>query len=165
MKTILTVLILTALAFGQSTPNLRTTTTWMQDFASTHSIWANDDGSMAFEHLQIDGCRVFATIWMTKDGKVIPPKENDAAFSFSLGDLDPQTVRTVVPNDHNVRAYVEFETTDSKRLIQLSSQKGAPVGVGMASWEINLDNKENADRFTNAFKHAVTLCGGKPSTF
>ena len=166
MKYLFAVLILTAaLASGQSEPNLHDTTKFLEDFSVAHGHWINDDGSIGLEVVSVIECKVTVHLELIKNDKLVPPTPADATGSFSLGDLDPNTVKTVVPLDHHsVSAYTQFETTDSKPLISLGRRDGH-AEPQLAGWEINLDSKEDADRFTKAFKHAVILCGGKPSTF
>jgi len=37
--------------------------------------------------------------------------------------------------------------------------------IDLTSIQLGFSTPEYAQRFAKAFKHAVTLCGGKPSTF
>ena len=164
MKYLFAVLIMTAaLANGQSEPNLHDTTTFMENFVEAHGHWINDDGSIGLEVVSVIECKVTVHSELIKNDTLVRTPA-DATWSFSLGDLDPNTVKTVVPLDHHPSAYTQFETTDSKPLISLGRRDGHAEPL-LAGWEINLDSKEDADRFTKAFKHAVILCGGKPSTF
>jgi hypothetical protein len=66
-----------------------------------------------------------------------------------------------VPSDSDIHhyTYVSVETTDNKRVGEISGEKL------VSSETVNLDSKENADRFAKALKRAVLLCGGKVSTF
>ncbi len=49
------------------------------------------------------------------------------------------------------------------------NEKSSPQTGGWLSRntfvEIVFDNADDAKRFVKAFKHAILLCGGKPSTF
>jgi hypothetical protein len=174
MKYTLTMMLLALAsmsAFGQS---LKDTTQWLENFSAYHGAWVNDDGSIAFEHLDINECSVTDRVFsLDKNGVPDPADFGDkhAHFEFSFSDLDPNTVKTNVPLDHHsVHAYTEFETTDAKPKIGLCGQVNVngteKTSCGpFTRLSINLDNEADADRFTKAFKHAVILCGGKPSTF
>jgi hypothetical protein len=115
-------------------------------------------------------------------------------LQFSLKDIDPSRVKTkrdeIDPKyrPHVVGAIVEFWTTDDKSVIRKQSavwkvdsiyytsnenlvsctgpDKGcATKEASIETGDLTVDSLEFAQRFAKAFRHAVELCGGKPSAF
>jgi hypothetical protein len=149
LKRILILLLLTGVAaVGQT---LHETTQWMQNVVSEHSYWRIKDatGDNSFSNrLTFDSCRV--TQSMFENGK----KQGDT--TYSLKDIDPQSLE--VERQNGGFFAVMFDTTNAQDKINMN-------GSAFSSWVVNLDNGEYAKRFAKAFRHAVVLCGGKPSTF
>jgi S1-C subfamily serine protease len=82
---------------------------------------------------------------------------------MSLSDIDARSVKVCA------RSHVCFETTNNLgKIVQLvpaddKSEKFSEYDLDRG-WVV-LDSAENADRFANAFKHMVSLCGGGKSAF
>jgi S1-C subfamily serine protease len=82
---------------------------------------------------------------------------------MSLADIDARSVKVCA------RSHVCFETTNNLgKIVQRvpsddKSDKFSEYDLDRG-W-IVLDSAENADRFANAFKHMVSLCGGAKSAF
>ena len=87
-------------------------------------------------------------------------------YHFSLKDLDPNSVASV--KDNPFENAVVVETTNSEKRITESFT--LPSGKAEernkhTRVELVFDKGDNARRFVKAFKHAIQLCGGKPSVF
>jgi hypothetical protein len=90
-------------------------------------------------------------------------------YRFSLKDLDPKSVVWV--KDMPFENAVIADTANSVKNVNVVFTP--PEGV---TWDKSLDepqtfvalvfdNGDHAKRFVKAFKHAIQLCGGKPSPF
>lgn len=109
------------------------------------------------------GCRVRFTVFQSLvfDSKVTT---SGSQFFFNLGDIDPQSVSYVrgsegdwgrfqadTANDtNNIHIRLDFELVDGPLTTKEFSTFLYP---------------EYGARFAEAFRHAVTLCGGKSSIF
>lgn len=82
-------------------------------------------------------------------------------FQFDLGDIDPSAI--------SFQKWGAFtaKTTDDEKKIELKDELAIshdviPIHTNSISFVLD---KEYGPRFVKAFKHAVELCGGKPSKF
>ena len=87
-------------------------------------------------------------------------------YHFSLKDLDPSSVASV--KDNPFENAVVVETTNSEK--RITESFSPPTGKAEerskhTRVELVFDKGDNARRFVIAFKHAIQLCGGKPSVF
>jgi len=163
------------------TPSLKDTLSWMHNFADANAfqyVFQDPDNNSPcaigargcqLRHdvstFNSQGCSATVTLTLTLDLKEI----GGTTYVFSLKDLDPNRVTSVseTPLQNAVRA----ETTNKVKTIteSLSLAVGnatGPVEPDKDTWlEIVFDSKDDANRFANAFKHAIQLCGGKPSLF
>ena len=137
-------------------PSLKETLSWMQSFSASHAFW----GDSLSDSLKFDECKVEQT--MEQHGKPIHGNGDNDTAMYSLGDLDPTSIKAYSGyKDKPDFAFVEFETTNSRDRISL----GKPFHPILSNWTINFDEYASAARFTKAMRRAVVLCGGKPSTF
>jgi hypothetical protein len=85
-------------------------------------------------------------------------------YHFSLKDLDPNSVASVKDNPFENAVAVETTNTE-KRVTESFALPSGKVEQRDKHTRVELvfDKGENARRFVNAFKHAIQLCGGKPS--
>jgi len=108
------------------------------------------------------GCAVTVTWTIT-----IGFKDNGTyTYRVSLKDLDPDTVKWT--KDRPFENAVHVDTTNSVKAIAeaFSPPAGKAEEGDKQTWvELVFDNKADAERFVKAFKHAIRLCGGKPSAF
>jgi hypothetical protein len=167
---LLMTLLAPRLIYAQTTngPNLAETLIWMQNFAKAHSYWATEKSKdnpngVDSTRLSFNKCEVVQTLF---DGF-----KSLGDTRYSLADIDPQTIKS--DKLKGSEGGVSFETTNSQDLIGIN----VPVAWGgsiqeyckhqtcTSSWRINFDTEENAKRFATAFRNAVSLCGGKHSTF
>jgi len=172
---------------GQSgrtpTPSLQETVSWMTSFLDAHGqewtgatepLQSNVMG-LSQAHLELlqaashsdfagkEACAVFvrhnmATAVQLHDDMKVPTKTwTETMF---LADLDPSTIKVVS------RTHVHFETKNNlDKIVEI-----VPAGDKFSEYDLNLgnfilDSAENAERFANALKHAVNLCGGAASPF
>jgi hypothetical protein len=90
-------------------------------------------------------------------------------YRFSLKDLDPKSVTWT--KDRPFENAVITDTTNSAKKVNVTFTP--PTGKTWdksldepQTWvELVFDNRDDAKRFVKAFKHAIQLCGGKPSSF
>jgi hypothetical protein len=81
---------------------------------------------------------------------------------LNLSDIDPNTVslHKTPQGDYEFQA----KTRNNERTIQHTSESSNTLELATDSIAFRLD-PSYGPRFTKAFKHAVVLCGGKPSIF
>jgi hypothetical protein len=135
-------------------PSLQETQAWMHSFAADRGAGATYEGS---------GCSGAVT-WLETDGSLY------YTFSFSLKDLDPESARSVQtvispPALQNMWRATAVTTNNLKKVAvynhhtkQNEQDDSVIEGIGFRS-------SEDADRFAKALRHAIVLCGGKPSPF
>jgi Trypsin-like peptidase domain len=92
------------------------------------------------------------------------------AFTFDLGDIDPESVS-------QEGGIVHFRVTDDQKKINFARSVAKDEDHFRSDHLISSDHfltnkgdffagdEDYAKRLAKAFKHAVVLCGGKPSTF
>jgi hypothetical protein len=121
-----------------------------------------------------DGCRVK----VVKLAETVNPLVGDyvAQYTdeFALSDFDPYTVKTDT-GDSDLRGHiVVFSTTNDKKLIHCSSitlngkDAGQPSECVPAlddTEQLRFSSTDYTERFAKALRHAIKLCGGKPSAF
>ena len=85
--------------------------------------------------------------------------KHDSTFKITmdLKSIEPMRVR-FTPVEGKPWAYVDIGTTNDEETIQTPDRKTAGVAL-------RFDEPDFAKRFAKALRHAVELCGGKPSTF
>jgi hypothetical protein len=141
------------------------------------------------ETLTYDGCVM--TLHLEDDPKASLYSEiyTSSVNSFNLQDIDPNSIREWQFDSHHGglpcelnpvmmvcdMERVEFQTRNKSPLIDvvthavLSGIQGADRNSFSQSKTfvsvLLLDNIEYATRFVKAFRHAIAVCGGKPSPF
>jgi hypothetical protein len=86
--------------------------------------------------------------------------------TFNLRDIDPNSIQVAKEPEGSrdyvgVSAQVKLSTRNDLSLLDYTGNV-----TGKTSFDsFNITDSEYAERFAKAFKHAVELCGGKPSTF
>jgi len=152
-------------------PSLQETISWMQKFYGAHGSGAVFFSTDPFhQKASAPGCAVYLAVqYMAGKTWVVE--------YFDLSDIDPDSVKVksrlpLVDGDA-----VAFETSDGSLKIHhittsdptmtpkklLSSDQAR--SVQMPGGTIILDSSESNQRFANALKHAVTICGGTGSPF
>ena len=176
----------TTMAHAQT---LKETTDWMKSSLAPKGIAdleANGfnlyetNGSRYSESLSLEfnGC----SVKVTKDTVLTDFAVNDYHTryieTFNLSDIDPKTVLTTDVGSGIWRqrdTAVTFSTTNDKKTIHCSAivtEQGAKFGKDAGCMPaddsdelMRFGTSEYARRFVKAMRHAVTVCGGKASTF
>lgn len=100
-------------------------------------------------------------------------------YQFHLGTIDPESVKVVTSRESQKQpegwklTNVHLATTNNEKTIWASASnweesKKVPESLqlwSMTDFDFQFRDTEQAERFAKALKHAVTLCGGKPSSF
>jgi len=172
IATLILAVTLTSLnsGFGQTTdshksistkPTLAATLAWMHntldsglgDTATTDEVRQNRMSSAS--------CDVTFVYQTVKDSKTTYRNSN----TFNLKSIDSTSI-AVTSSGHDIlgkKSIVTFNTTDNAKLINLHIPSD-PDGTPTDSLLIELPS-DYANRFVKAFRRAVILCGGRPSTF
>lgn len=163
-------LLVTHLAYAQtsavSQPSLEETLSWMKNFSTQHGFqYAQPDrppvqsnqlvpGSVCDVSVEYKSLRTTVTDSTTKSVKLV----------FSLRSIDPQRIKTQNSSDTNE---VAFEASDSSGKIRFQTELGSGRKIDgfVGQYTMFFDSTDSARRFAEAFKHAVTLCGGKAAPF
>ena len=170
--------IVSATAYAQQPTSLEDTLVWMQNFAADNGSQFTgerntDNGACKLGtpncELRHDvttfdshGCRATIEWSVAVNYKDV----GTHIYHFSLKDLDPNSVAAV--KDNPFENAVVVETTNSEKRVTESftlpngktEERNKHTRV-----ELVFDEGDNARRFVKAFKHAIQLCGGKPSVF
>ena len=92
-------------------------------------------------------------------------KTRDTVIGLNL--IDPDSIQWYVdPVLDGTTGTIEMVTTNDLKVI-VEQMEGDEAAKGYLTQEVFIDfiSTEYAQRFAKAFKSAVTICGGKPSTF
>lgn len=157
---------------------LKGTTDWLHNFveanAARYREEANGELSDWKGHLSAKGCE----ITIQEDGhveKTLPYRSFHRAM-FNLKDMDPSRVEQSVLDD---TARISLHATNERPIVRNISKLVFPKSFDdePVEWEndefandhvvtlIGLGDSNAAQRVAKALRHAITLCGGKPSTF
>lgn len=162
---LLTVVFISLSTFGQTNskpPSLSETLEWLTGASYEES--GDGNNHITFETSGKDGCAVVITETRAKASHGFWIKE-----SFSLADIDPSDVQV---HDLSQGPYgkpfagkyaVRFHTTNYRKKISSTAwDYSDPI---LTSDYTVFTNESFAPRFAKAFRRAVTLCGGKPSSY
>ena len=176
-KVLFLVAIVSVTAYAQQSVNLKDTLLWMHNFvADNGSQFVGqrnpDNGSCELgtpnceqrhdvSTFDSQGCSATVKWLVTLNYKDIGAH----TYQFSLKDLDPKSVAVV--KDKPFQNAVLVETTNSeKKVTESFIMPGSKTEESKHTWvELVFDSEDSAKRFAKALKHAVQLCGGKPSAF
>jgi hypothetical protein len=172
-QAILAVLLLVTAA-AQSGPSLQDTEDFMIGLLQQyHRVM--DDGRT--QQLQLvskyakagkepEPCRLYtedAITFSTKDWKLQVQE-----FQFHLGTIDPNSIVvqdvTTLKQHRKVANSVAFHTTNHNQVIWMTWDNYKTL-YQSSEYSFDILGDENAKRFAKALRHAVELCGGKPSAF
>ncbi len=161
-----------------------------QGGASGHGVQDNQNNGVSFlkrnETLSAKGCEM--TLSIHDDPLVAKDVRMDTTTSFDLGDIDPHSIKMLeydltsgglscreFPGTVCNMAVLEFETRNQLPLMaekihltfpKLTGKDHESDGAKRAFVaNIYLDEIDYSKRFERAFRHAISLCGAKPSTF
>jgi hypothetical protein len=107
------------------------------------------------ETFNYKGCQITTTTISNREG------DHGLHETFNLRDIDPQSIRVLNNPPLGDVAEVKFSTRNN---VEALVYTGNTIGKSDNS-EFTMDDLAYAGRFTEAFRHAVELCGGKPSAF
>jgi hypothetical protein len=173
-------------------PSLEETMAWIESTYNDHSEAGGASGhgfyfptpikagydSANLQSFAHDSCAItMRTKTTTRDdnyqyGK--PTDSNVYIHIFNLKDIDPTSVRLFCPNNWSSYCQenaVVFGTTDRRQLITKTpiDPKGKQPQYGLIAHDSSdgfiSDDYDYAFSLVKAFRHAVELCGGKPSVF
>ena len=135
-----------------SEPSLQETQAWMQSFVADRGSGATYEGS---------GCSGSIT-WLDNG-------TTNYTFSFSYGDLDPNTARSVQtvvspPAVQDMWRATAVTTSNLKKVSVYNHQTNQHEQDSVIEG-IPFRSSEDADRFAKALRHMIAVCGGKPSPF
>jgi hypothetical protein len=152
-------------------PNLATTLDFMRNTLSRYG-YMDDELNLKGD----EPCRIYVESEITVELHTSQDGDYPFEYQFHLGTIDPDSVRVVT--NENQKAYeksttVHLATTNNRRTIFASASewkesKKVPKSLQIADFtdfDFHFRDKEQAERFAKALKHAITLCGGKPSAF
>ena len=165
-------LILALLSAGQNShsPTLKETFEWMQSAFPDSRTMTAQRASETRELKFVEGrgddppsCTVtIIQRWPTQDGK---RAMRSTVIDLSL--IDPDSIKWYRDDTVEKREGVlTMSTTNDKKVIveKMENDKDAKPYFTEREF-ISFIGPEYAERFAKAFKNAVALCGGKPSTF
>ena len=142
-------------------PSRKDTLQWMHDFLAEHSGDSTVVGDGVWRtsySLESDGCKV--TLTDLEERKSDPQRRDyKEIYQFSLSELDPTTAKFVKAE---YGSFADVGTRDKRSVIHMWED-----GKDYPQWSLRIvfSDDNDAYRFAKAMKHAVELCGGKPSTF
>jgi len=171
-------------AFGQDkpqdkSPSLDSTLGYMQNTLSRYGYLHTTGKDQELNLKGDEPCRIYVESEITV--KMHTPQDGVYPFEyqFHLGMIDPDSVKAVTDDAQKDKpegwrlTKVHLATTDNKSTIWASASdwkesKKVPKSLQLAAFtdfDFQFRDREQAERFAKALKHAVTLCGGKPSAF
>jgi hypothetical protein len=131
----------------------------MHNFLAEHGGYTSTIGEVIWRTsymLESQGCQI--TVTDLEERKNAPNlRSYTDVYKFSLSDLDPTTIKT-----EKDPPAVSATARDKRSLVHKYED-----GKDYPGWGISLEfyGADDAERFAKALHRAVTLCGGKPSTF
>jgi len=151
-------------------PSLDDTLRWMR---TTSADGVGNQTPSFYSHMKIvpdSSCHNFEIIIVTIDNDPTKPRGVLLSFKFDLGDVDPDSIS----EDGDI---IKFNITDNQSRVRHRRMEAVDAGH-FQSHQLTSDRSYDSSggflaagdenyrgRLAKAFKHAVILCGGKPSTF
>jgi hypothetical protein len=157
-------LMLSCGAFGQS---LSETVVWMQNtLRENGNVFEYQDSPVWYAKttlhtLEGNVCKVDFLQQTSVHPKNEPVDDYTLQYLFNLKDIEPDSIK-FYEYDRSV-THVRFNTRNYAHTIEEKHGDGGNGFFQQAT--LDLPTLEYAARFAKALKHAVILCGGKPSTF
>jgi hypothetical protein len=150
----------------QPIPSLEETATWLQNAYANHGSYSYGNWSI-HGSLAIVGCAAKMTTsreLSTNDGTYTTT--STWVEEVSLGDLDPDSVRATNMDAYPSVGLDQIAARDGRASVKFTAIVRSSSSVmtrSSVSW--GCDDADFAKRIQVALKHAITLCGGKSSTF
>lgn len=152
--------------FGQ-TPTFKTTVQWMHNTAEYETGSITPDGFFnAMEIPLTNTCQNFVIIQSQDSTGLQGGHKIVSTTRLNLQSVDPTNIYAKQVTG-KPWSYLWIGTTDDTSTIQsTTSVDGNNRPTAKTSGvDFRFDDPDYASRFTKALKHAVLLCGGKPSVF
>jgi len=168
----------------KTSPSLAETEKWItqtfkNDATAQHFVSGLEDSAFKVYRLDFDKCKATLDIEQQGFSSRAGFNGDHETYSFNLADIDPLSIKFVVIEMPEHYADVTLRTTDDTDSVELNvvsygeqanrpekprsvhkiGSEGVPSLGGIPVAE------DYAPRFVNALRHAVELCGGKPSAF
>jgi len=163
----------------EKSPSLDSTLEYMQNTLSRYGFMHTTGKDQELNLKGDEPCRIYVeweitvTLHTPQDG--VYPVE----YQFHLGTIDADSVKVVTDDAQKNKpegwklTTVHLAATNNESKIWMSASewkesKKVPKSLQLASFsdfDFQFRDREQAGRFAKALKHAVTLCGGKPSAF
>jgi hypothetical protein len=166
---------LTANAQNIASVSLKDTLEWMHNFSADHATQLTGHGGGGDGICKIgtpncverfdsttfgsQGCSATLTWLITLDGH----EWNKDIYQFSLKDLDPESV--TFGKSWPFLLAVHAETTNNEKKVYQVINGRVPTDGAQTFIEVVFNYPDDGKRFAKALKHAIKLCGGKPSVF
>ena len=140
-------------SFGRSGPDLEETIAWMQKALASHNgqrLDPTDDGKHpVIAKLTANNCKLQ---YVVNDWETV---------HYDLSDVNPITITT---KEIGQATWVVFDTRNFDESVRYT-HPDPKDDYSAESGGFSLATPEYAESFAKALRHAVELCGGKPSTF
>jgi hypothetical protein len=165
----------------QDTPTLKETLEWMQntlDSGAGSLYMSQKDGSTEKREVTLPDAKSCEVSFQYQTGLlenysygIIKKPTFKVMERFNFKDIDPTTIESGEPTKDGkpadiIGSYVIFNATTRDNAKLISNNNGTTTTQTFTSDSLIFELPyPYADRFTKAFKHAVTLCGGKASSF
>jgi hypothetical protein len=178
-STVVLIVIASATVYAQQARiGLKETLLWMHNFVADNSSQYTGQDSVDNHTCKLgspncqqrhdvstfdsQGCSTTITWSATLNSK------NNGTYTYrmSLKDLDPKSASWV--KEGSFQNAVEVDTTNHVAAVMetFTPPNGRTEEIGAQSLvDLVFDSGDHAKRFIEAFKHAIELCGGKPSAF
>jgi hypothetical protein len=182
----LVLLMLATASFAQQKPQpgptLDATLAFMQNALAQYGYihTSGKDQELKIKKYNDEPCRLFVE-WETKyEMNTLEDGVYPIEYRFDLGSIDPESVKVSIPDyeKHKPEGWklinVHLAATNNESSIYMSASnwdtKDSKVPETLrltrqTDFSFQFRDKEQAERFAKALKHAVVLCGGKPSSF
>jgi hypothetical protein len=114
----------------------------------------------------VSGCSV--DLQFTRDTNAKYPQHTSLVYHINLSSIDPKSVQYTSERltgfvSADKADYFFLSTTDNAKTIRSTSSTSESSAE--SSFVVPASSSTTLSRLLNAFVHAITLCGGKPSTF
>jgi S1-C subfamily serine protease len=148
---------------NENSTDLRQTLQWMQDtLPEGSSECVTKAGCSRTELSKFVGCKVEFNLvlrtWIDGNRRLV---DFPSLHYFDLGNIDPERISSKGVSDdaHRYDVFYLHTWNDTKKILQMDVPNNVPKNE--ADFLLKTDY---SPRFEKAFRHAVDLCGGKPST-
>jgi len=179
-------LLLAAASFAQQKPQqgptLDATLAFMQNTLARYGYihTSGKDQELIIKKRNDEPCGLFVEWEMRYEMNTLQDGVYPTEYKFHLGSIDPESVKVLIPDyeKHKPEGWklinVHLAATNNQSVIYMSASNWdtkdskVPEPLRLTShteFSFEFRDKEQAEQFAKALKHAVVLCGGKPSSF